>query len=165
MVKVLFRFPIHIRIDQNHNTGIWGSSNWIWKSLEGSDPKLKKEHVFPLKSWITQFVGGFLMFLGHTIYLLVMFDLPLKFGSKRSTLNFWVFGSRAQFLVYSQNEMKITLEEKPSGILQIGEFILSPLEEMNKTQKSFRNRRILIFSAKFCQNSVFCKNRGDFLLT
>jgi hypothetical protein len=56
------------------------------------------------------------MFLGHTIALIVIFDLPLKFGSKRSTLNFLVFGPRAQFLACSQNEMKITLEEKPSGI-------------------------------------------------
>ena len=120
-------------------------------------PKIEERACFPLKSWITQFVVGFLMFLGHIIALLVIFDLSLKFGSKQSTLDFWVFGPRAQFLAYSQIEIKITLEEKPNGILKIGEFIFFPLEEMNKTQKLFRNRRILIFHPNFCQNSVFAK--------
>ena len=35
---------------------------------------------------------------------------------------------------------------------------------MNKTQKSFRNRRILIFQPKFVKTQFFAKNRGDFPL-
>lgn len=99
------------------------------------------------------------MFWDHSIALLVIFDLPLKFGSKRSTLNFWVFGPRAQFLACSQNEIKITLEDKPNVFWQIGELILSPLEEMNKTQKSFRNRRILIFQPNFVKTQFSQKSR------
>ena len=122
-------------------------------------PKIEERACFPLKSWITQFFGGFLMFWDHTIALLVIFDLPLKFGSKRSTLNFWVFGPRAQFLACSQNEIKITLEKKPNLIWQIGELILFPLEEMNKTHKSFRNRRIFIFQPNFVKTQFSQKSR------
>ena len=120
-------------------------------------PKIEERACFLLKSWITHFLGFFLMFWGHITALLVIFDLRLKFGSKRSTLKFRVFGSRARFLACSQIEIEITIEDKPNGIWKIGELIWSPLEYMNKTQKSFRNRRILDFSAKFCQNSIFAK--------
>ena len=96
------------------------------------------------------------MLWGHIITLIVIFDLPLKFGSKRRTLNFCVFGPRAQFLACSQNEIKITLEEKPNGFWKIGEFILSPLEEIK--QKSFRNRRILIFQPNFVKTQLSQKS-------
>ena len=99
------------------------------------------------------------MFWDHTIALLVIFDLPLKFGSKQSTLNFWVFGPQAQFLAYSQIEIKITLEEKPNVIWQFDKFMWAPLEEMNKTQKSFRNRRILIFQPNFVKTQFLQKSR------
>ena len=102
---------------------------------------------------------------GHGLPSVVIFNLPLKFGSKWSTLKFWVFGPRAQFLACSPIELEITLEKNSNGIWKFGNLIWSPLEEMNKTQKSFRNRRILVFQLNFCQNLVFCKNRGDFLLT
>ena len=120
-------------------------------------PKIEERACFPLKSLITQFVGGFLMFWGHIIALLVIFDLPLKFGSKRSTLNFWVFGPRAQFLACSPIEIETTLEEKSNGIWKYFKLILAPIEEMSKTQKSFRNWIILVFQPNFCQNSVFAK--------
>ena len=99
------------------------------------------------------------MILGHIITLIVIFDLPLKFGLKRSTLNFRVFGPRARFLACSRIEIEITIEEKTNGILQICEFILSPLEEMNKTQKSFRNRRTLIFQPNFVKTQFSQKSR------
>jgi hypothetical protein len=54
--------------------------------------------------------------LGNILNLLVIFDLPLKFGSKRTTLNFRVFGPQARFLACSQIEIEITLEEKPNVI-------------------------------------------------
>ena len=122
-------------------------------------PKIEERACFPLKSWITQFFGGFLMFWDHTIALLVIFDLPLKFGSKRSTLNFWVFGPRAQCLPCSPIEIEITLEGKSNVILKIGKLIWAPLEEMNKTQKSFRNRRILIFQPNFVKTKFSQKSR------
>ena len=56
------------------------------------------------------------MVWGHGVPSLVIFDLPLKFGSKQSTLIFWVFGPGAQFLAYSQIEIEITLEDKSNGI-------------------------------------------------
>ena len=37
----------------------------------------------------------FLLEWGHGVPSLVIFNLPLKFGSKQSTLKFWVFGLRA----------------------------------------------------------------------
>ena len=120
-------------------------------------PKIEERACFPLKSWITKFVGGFLILWRHIIALLVIFDLPLKFGSKRSTLNFWVFGPRAQYLPCSPIEIEINLEEKYNVILQFSKFIWAPIEEMNKTQKLFRNQRIFIFQSNFGQNSVFAK--------
>ena len=104
-----------------------------------------------------QFLGGLFMVWGHGVASLVIYKLPLKFGSKQSTLKFWVFGPRAQFLACSPIEIEITLEEKSNGISKFWKFIWAPLEEMNKTQKSFRNKRILVFQPNFCQNSVFTK--------
>ena len=124
----------------------------VWLGL-----KIGGKACFSLESWINNFLGGLLMVWGHGVPSLVIFDLPLKFGSKRSTLNFWVFWPRAQFLAYSPVEIEITVEEKSNVILKFCKFIWAPLEEINKTQKSFQNRRILVFQPNFCQNSVFAK--------
>ena len=126
----------------------------VWLGL-----KIGGKACSSLESWMNKFVRFFLMEWGHGAPSLVIFNLFLKFGSKQSTLNFWVFGPRAQFLTCSQNEIKITLEDKPNGFLQICELIWSPLVEMNKTQKSFRNRRILIFQPNFVKTQFLQKSR------
>ena len=148
LVKVLFRFPSHIRIDRNQNTRIWDSSNWIWKSLEGSDPKLKKEHVFHSNHDNSVFGRLIDVLRPYNFFTSHIWPSP-KIWFETEQFEFLSFRAPAWFLAYSQIEIEITLEEKPNGTWQIYEFILSPLEEINKTQKSFRNRRILIFQPNF----------------
>ena len=84
---------------------------------------------------------------------------PPEIWFETEHFEFLSFRAQAQFLACSQNEIKITLEEKTNGFWQIGEIIWSPLEEMNKTQKSFRNRRILIFQPNFVKTQFSQKSR------
>ena len=93
---------------------------------------------------------------------MVIYNLPLKFGSKRSTLKFWVFGPRAQFLACLPLELKITLDKNSNGFWKFGKFIWDPIEEINNTHKSFWKRKILVFQPNFCQNSVFAKIEAKF---
>ena len=47
------------------------------------------------------------------------------------------------------------VEHNSHGFFKFVKFNWNPLEEMNKTQKSFRNQRILVFQQILCQNIVF----------
>ena len=95
LMKVLFMFPIHIRIDQNQNTGIWRPSNWIWKSLEGSDPKLEEEHVFHLimnNSVCVKFLGDMRPYNNFNSHIWPSPEIWFETGHFEF-LSFWASGS------------------------------------------------------------------------
>ena len=126
--------------------------------------KTRRKSCSSLKSWINKFVRGLLVKLGYGVPLLVITNLPLKFGSKRSTLKFWIFRPRAQCLDCSPLELEITLENKSNGIWKFQ-------VDMSSTRRDEQNPEIISkaedfgFSAKFLSKLSFCKNQGDFLLT
>jgi hypothetical protein len=51
----------------------------------------------------------------------------------------------------------MTIEKNYHGIWKFGKLNWNPFEEMNKTQKSFQNRRSLGFQPILLQNAVFAK--------
>ena len=96
---------------------------------------------------------------GYGVPSLVIYNLFLKFGSKRSTLKFWFFGPRAQFLAYSALELKITLESNSNGFLQFFRLIWAPLEKWTKPRNHFENGRFWFFSEFFVKTQFLQKSR------
>ena len=111
----------------------------------------------PLESWINHFLGVFLMKWGHGVLLLVIYNLPPKFGLKRSTLKFLVFQvSGSGFRLFTYWSLNVS-REKFSWICKFRKFNWNQFEELKKTQKSFRNQRRLIFPPNLLENWFFAK--------
>ena len=65
-------------------------------------------------------------------------------------------GSGSKFHL-SPLHLGMALEKNSHGFWKFGNFNWTPLEVMNKTKKSFRNRRSLVVQPILCQNTVFAK--------
>ena len=62
------------------------------------------------------------------------------------------FRASGSDLVCSPLELEMTLESNSHGFLKFSKFNWNPFEEMNKTQKSFRKWRRLIFNPNLLGN-------------
>ena len=137
------------------------------KNLEVIRLNLEEPVLFGLKTrgkacsshgpWICQFVSIFLVKLGHGVPLLVITNLPLKFGLKRRNLKFWVFQALGSMLHLSPLDLGMDLEKNYHGFCKFVKFNLTPLEEMTKTRKLFWNWRSLVFQPILRRNTVFAK--------
>ena len=124
----------------------------VWLGL-----KIRGKACSSLESWINNFVRFFLMEWGHGVPSLFIFNLPLKFGLKRSTLIFWVFEPWAQFsgkfTYWDWNKSR----EKIKWILKIWKFGMSSTRRDEQNPEIISKSKDFGFSTKFCQNSVFAK--------
>ena len=103
------------------------------------------------------FLRGWLMKLFHGVPLLVIYNLPLKFGSKRSTLKFWVFRAPGSRFRLSPLELEMDLQIKSHGFWKFSKFNWNKFKEMNKNQKPFRKWRSLVFQSILLKHWVFAK--------
>ena len=102
---------------------------------------------------------------GHGVPLLVIYNLPLKFGLKQSTLKIWVFRALGSRFHLSPLELEMSLENNSPIFWKIFRLNWNPSEDMNKTQKSFRNRRRLIFPPNLLENWFLQKSRQSWVDT
>ena len=150
---------------------LWGVGNKILEfgshlinleELVSNGLKTRGKAYNPLEPWINYFVRVFLIKLGHGVPLLFIYNLPLKFGSKRSTLKIWVFWAPGSGFDLSPLELEMALEWNYHGFWRCVNFNWNPFEEMNKTHKSFRKRRRLIFQPNLLENRNFTKIKAYF---
>ena len=139
---------------RSHN---WGAIGLNLEEFVFAQPKTWENVYTSLETWVSHFVRGFLVKWGNGVPLIVTKNLPLKFGLKWSTLKFWVFRAPGLGFRLSPLEIEIYLEIKSHGFWKFSNFNWNPFEEMNKTQKSFRKQRSLVFQPILLQNWVFAK--------
>jgi hypothetical protein len=92
------------------------------------------------------------MKLSHNISLIDLYNLPLKFGLKQSTLKFWFFRALDSGFCLSSLDLEIDLEKNSHGFWKFGRLNYNPFEDMNKPQKSFQKRRRLIVQPNLLGN-------------
>ena len=84
--------------------------------------------------------------------LIVIYNLPLKFGSKRSTLKIWVFLALSSGFRLSPFEHEMDIEKNYHGFFKYVKFNWNRFEEINNTHNSFQNQRRLIFQPNLLEN-------------
>ena len=144
VVNVFYRFSRHIRRGWKQNPKIGDPSDWIRK-IVSAQPKTWENGYTSLETWIIHFLRVLFVKWGHEVPLLVTNNLPLKFGSKWSTMKIWIFRAPGSGFRPSLLEIEMALELKFHVFLEFSNFIWNPIKEMNKTQKAFRKRRSFVF--------------------
>lgn len=99
-----------------------------------------------LESWINQFVGSFKRKLSHIMFILIINNLPLKFGSKRSTLKIWVFRAWGLGFWLSPLDQELILDQNYHGLFKFYSLIRIHSKWRTKHINRFENIGVLIFS-------------------
>jgi hypothetical protein len=101
---------------------------------------------------------------GHIIPILFINSLPLKFGSKQSTLKILVFRALGLGFHLSPLEQELVLEKIYNGLLKFVNFNYNPFEKIRKKIEIVSKTKDFDFLAKFAWKLIFLKNRGNFEL-
>ena len=100
------------------------------------------------------------MFWDDTIALLVIFDLPLKFGSKRSTLNFWVFGPPGSVSALFTNwDWNYSRGQTKWNLTNWWVYLISTRRDEQKTRNRFEIGEFWFFSQNLSKLSFLQKSR------